>query len=213
MAHSMGGAQALLYLLTTTPFTPSRPQITGLLVEAPFIALDPSAQPYRLTVTLGKLAAKFLPSRQMLQKLDPKHVSRSPKVQQEWDDDELCHDTGTLGGMAGMLQRAADLVSLSEGKAMPGLTKRLGCPVWFGHGDGDKVTSHSASKKLCDVLEVEGGDKTFKTYPGAYHKLHAEPDGVGEEFARDVGEWIVKHVKSLAGSSKRDSGVSGQPKL
>ena len=35
------------------------------------------------------------------------------------------------------------------------------------------------------------GDKVFRTYVGGYHKLHAEPEGMGEQFARDVGEWIV----------------------
>ncbi len=207
MGHSMGGAQALHYALTTSPsITNTRPSIAGLLLEAPFIALDPIAQPYALTVALGKLAAKVAPNRQMVQRLDPKYISRSPQVQKEWDNDALCHDTGTLQGMAGMLQRAADLVAISTGAAVPNMTKTLPCPVWFGHGTDDKIISYPASKKLFDALDAPDGDRTFKPYEGAYHKLHAEPDGVGEEFARDVGEWVSDRVKERVQRA-------GQPKL
>ena len=207
MGHSMGGAQALHYALTTSSsITNTRPQLSGLLLEAPFIALDPTSQPYALTVILGKLAAKVAPNRQMIQKLDPKYVSRSPQVQKDWDNDALCHDTGTLQGLAGMLQRAGDLVTLSTGASVPSLTKRLPCPVWSGHGTDDKLTSYPASKKLFDGLEATDGDRTFKTYERAYHKLHAEPDGVSEEFARDVGEWVLQRVRAPV--QKR-----GQPKL
>lgn len=142
----------------------------------------------------------------MVQKLDPKHVSRSPQVQKDWDNDALCHDTGTLQGLAGMLQRAADLVTISTGASVPSLTKNLPCPVWFGHGTDDKLTSYHASKKLFDVLAAPDGDRTFKTYEAAYHKLHAEPDGVGEDFARDVGEWVLERVKATVQKA-------GQPKL
>jgi alpha-beta hydrolase superfamily lysophospholipase len=38
-------------------------------------------------------------------------------------------------------------------------------------------------------------EKRFASYEGGYHKMHAEPDGKGEEFARDVGDWIAGVVK------------------
>ena len=110
-----------------------------------------------------------------------------------------------------MLQRAADLVTLSTKTAVPSLTAKVPCPVWLGHGDEDKLTSYAASKKVFDVLEAPEGDKTFKNYEGAYHKLHAEPDGVGEEFERDVGDWIVARAKAASG--KGESRQAPQPKL
>jgi acylglycerol lipase len=197
MGHSMGGGQALYYLLTTAPpsLVSTRPRISGLILEAPYIALDPSSEPHWIVVSAGKLAAKLLPTKQMMQKLPAQFISRSPRVQQDWTDDKLNHDTGTLGGLAGMLQRSGDLVRLSEGAHVANLTTRLPCPLWLGHGNQDKLTSYTASKRVYDVLEAEGGDKTFKTYEGGYHKLHGEPDGMGEEFARDVGEWVVSRAK------------------
>ena len=197
MGHSMGGAEALHFMLTQSPprplaYGPPLRTIRGLLLEAPFIALHPDSQPSSFTVWAGKLAARVAPSKQMLQKLDSTYMSRDPRVRKDWEDDPLCHDTGTLEGMAGMLQRAAELTSLGEGKEVLGLKLDPGCPVWLGHGNDDRVTSYGASKALFEKLQVD--DKTFKTYEGAYHKLHAEPDGGKEEFVKDIAEWILAHV-------------------
>jgi acylglycerol lipase len=195
MGHSMGGAQALTYLITNQKFSTPRPRLAGLILESPYIALHPTAEPYKLTVVAGTLAARFLPNMQMVQKLPAKHISRSTKVQEDWMNDELCHDTGTLAGLSGMLQRAADLTTLGNGKAVEGLGKQVPCPIWVGHGTEDHVTWYDASKMVFDVLDVEKGDKTFQTYNGAYHKLHAEPEGVSEAFVKDVGEWITQRAK------------------
>jgi acylglycerol lipase len=203
MGHSMGGGQALHFLLTTSPsyLSPPLPPIAGLILESPYISLHPSSQPSSLTVTVGKLAGRLLPNRQLKQKLDATYMSRDAKVRQDWIDDPLCHDTGTLAGLAGMLGRAADLVGLTDGTA-PHLTKKLPCPLLLLHGDEDRVTSYEASKALFEKLEAGVGmEKKFASYEGGYHKMHVEPEGKGEEFARDVGEWIVKVAKG---------GVEGQ---
>ena len=196
MGHSMGGAEALHYMLTeasrrVTPGS-SLSSIQGLLLESPYIALHPDSQPNGFTVWAGKLAARIAPSRQMLQKLDSTYMSRDPQVRKDWEEDKLCHDTGTLEGLAGMLQRAAELTTLGNGKTVEGLKLDPGCAVWLGHGNEDRVTSFDESRRLFEKLKVE--DKTFKAYGGAYHKLHAESEGVKEAFVRDVGEWILAHV-------------------
>ena len=213
MGHSMGGAEVMHYMLSNdSRITSTRPQFSGVLLEAPFIALDPSAAPNFIVVAAGKLAAKLMPNRQMLQKLDARYMSRSEQVRNEWVDDPLCHDTGTLGGLDGMLQRAADLVSLSQGHYLPTITNKLprNTSIWVGHGDGDKVVSLDATRRLYGVLECEGGEREIKVYPGAYHKLHAEPDGVGEEFAKDVGTWIMNRA---AAAAKTSNTSHGNPKL
>jgi acylglycerol lipase len=201
MGHSMGGAEALQFMLTEPSRTLAKGlpigTIRGLLLESPFIALHPDSQPNGFTVWAGKLAARIAPSRQMLQKLDSTYMSRDPQVRKDWEEDKLCHDMGTLEGLVGMLQRAAELTTLGEGKKVEGLKLDPGCPVWLGHGSEDRVTSFDASKRLFEKLGVK--DKTFKSYEGAYHKLHAEPEGVKDEFVKDVGEWILAHIPREAG--------------
>jgi len=194
MGHSMGGGEALHYALSTSSALADRPPLAGLLLEAPFIELDPASEPWSITVYAGKLAAKLLPHAQMKQKLDPTYMSRSARVRQEWVDDPLCHDTGTFAGLDGMLQRSADLSRLSRAQKVSSLSTSVPCPLWFSHGTSDHVISYPSSKRLFAVLKAPKDDKTFKAYADAYHKLHAEPDGVGEQFAKDVGEWIIAHA-------------------
>lgn len=158
MGHSMGGAQVLQYAARGP--ADIRAQIRGYVLESPYIALHPSSQPSRALAIAGKLAAKILPKRQMVTKLDPMFVCRDEQVCKEYEQDELCHDTGTLQGLAGMLERADHLdtgvVVVKEGR------------FWFGHGDSDRICDFGASKRLFERLAVD--DKEFKTYKGWYHK-------------------------------------------
>lgn len=194
MGHSMGGNELLTYMLSTSSAYSNRPSISGLLLEAPYIELDPSEQPNAVTVFAGKMAASLLPHLQLKQPLDAAFMSRSTKVQRDWIDDPLCHDTGTLEGLKGLLQRAGDLSALSHGRKVAGLTTKMPCPVLISHGTADKVISFPAAERLFSVLEAPGNDKVFQAYQGGYHKLHAEPDGDAERFAKDVGNWIIAHA-------------------
>lgn len=196
MGHSMGGGEVLCYMLSTSPNFKDRPPIRGLLLECPYIELHSSSQPSNLKVQAGKLAAMLMPNMQLKQELDAAYLSRSEKVRQDWIDDPLCHDTGTLEGLKGLLQRSADLSNLSHGRKVPGYNTKLGCPVWFSFGTGDRVLSYPAAERLFNILESPNKDKTFKSYPEAYHKLHVEPNGGGEQFAKDVGEWVLAHKQA-----------------
>ena len=165
MGHSMGGAEVLQYAARGP--AEIRGQIRGYLAESPYLALHPSSQPSRITVAVGKLAAGIVPRRQMIQRLNPKWLSRDPLVNQEWVVDELCHDTGTLEGLRGMLERGdeleKDLIVVREGEGEGGATR-----IFVGHGSEDRVTDFEKSKAWVERLQVK--DKIFKTYEGWYHK-------------------------------------------
>lgn len=181
LGHSMGGAQVLQY--ASNGPADVRAQIRGYLAESPYIALHPSAQPSKFIEVAGKMAARFLPKRQMVQHLEPKWICRDEQVCKEYVEDELCHDTGTLEGLAGMLQRASEL---DAGVVMPTQGK-----YWVGHGDEDHITSYESSKRFFERLGGDVTDKEFKTYEKHYHKLHAEPGEDKVSFANDVATWIL----------------------
>ena len=63
MGHSMGGAEVIQWA-ARGPLD-MRSQIRGYVIESPYLALHKSAQPSRLIVTAGRLAAKAMPKRQM----------------------------------------------------------------------------------------------------------------------------------------------------
>jgi acylglycerol lipase len=197
MGHSMGGAEVLHYAILspsseTTP--PIRSQIRGFLAEAPFIALHPSAEPSSFIVFAGRIAGKIFPKRQMLQKLESKWMCRDEAVCKDWEEDELCHDTGTLEGMSGMLDRGAQL----DGMQKPVVE---GAALWVGHGSEDRVTSCEASKRFVGKADVSKG-KELKVYEGCYHKLHAEPGEDKKKFASDVGDWILARSGEEEGARK-----------
>jgi hypothetical protein len=104
----------------------------------------------------------------MVFKLDEKILSRDPAVQRAFVEDELCHDTGTLEGLAGNLDRAAGLDSGSvrvPADAGEGAKTR----IWLSHGTDDGVCDYRGTQKVYDRLDGVD-DKALKLYDEWYHK-------------------------------------------
>lgn len=165
MGHSMGGQEVLCYAAQGPKEVLSN--IRGFLIEAPFVDFNTKSKPNSLTVFFGRLAGKLLPHRQMVNKLDANLISRDPEVNKAYEADELCHDTGTLEGLAAMLDRTGSLsggkVDIPDDVGEGGVTR-----IWFAHGDADGVCDYAATKRLADNLKIK--DKEFKTYAGYFHK-------------------------------------------
>ena len=160
MGHSMGGQETLQYAALGPQEIKN--QISGFLASAPFIRLHPSSEPNRLTVMAGKLAGKVLPKRQMVNALESRYMCHDKSICKDWEEDELCHNTGTLEGLAGMLARGDEL---DKGSVV--IEDWDGCHVWLAHGTADRVTSHEATKDFMKRLKVQ--DKTLQLYEGCYH--------------------------------------------
>lgn len=210
MGHSMGGGEVLYYLLN--PDSPlhtdsKRPRITGVMAYAPLVALHPSTRPSWLTLMAGRAAGKLLPGFQIRSPPDAKYLSHDPSVCAHWINDDLCHDTGTLEGITGMLDRGVWLEELSspDGKSTLEWLKSKDLPaIWFGHGTGDQINSWDATKQLATTLENEK-DVTFCSYEGAYHRLHNDEPGVNERFPKDVVEWILAKCPADTSSSSKQA--------
>ena len=160
MGHSMGGQQTLQYAAIGPEEV--RRQISGFLAEAPFIRLHPSSMPSQFALFAGRLAAKILPRRQLVNKLQSQWMCHDEVTNKSWDEDELCHNTGTLEGLADMFTRAE---GLDNGKVM--IQDSPGTRVWMGHGTEDHICSYGAAKQYAERLKVK--DLTFESYNGSYH--------------------------------------------
>jgi acylglycerol lipase len=186
MGHSMGGGQVLTLACHPDYQDTLVRHVRGWLLEAPFIGFSPEEQPNPVKVLAGRLAGKLLPHRQLKHEVLPEHLSRDPAVVRSIREDPLMHNTGTLEGLAGLLDRTAALAT-GRVRPLPGGALRS---LWIGHGTADKTTWFDATKKYFDECTAEVRDRTFKAYEGWYHQLHADgPDS--EEFYRDVGDWIL----------------------
>jgi acylglycerol lipase len=185
MGHSMGGAEVLMYAAQGPPVTSG---IRGFLAEAPFVALHPKSRPWKSTVVLGRLAGRLLPRWQMVNKLDLNLLSRDPEHARRVEADELCHDTGTLEGLAGMLDRAAMLedgrVVIKEGAGEGGKTR-----LWIGHGTADGICDFEATQRM--FARVQAEDREMRAYEGWYHQLHVEAGEDKVKYAEDVVKWIL----------------------
>ncbi|RFU25303.1 Acylglycerol lipase/Carboxylesterase, partial [Scytalidium lignicola] len=199
MGHSMGGGEVLI-LASSPEYEDLMPSIRGWLCEAPFIGFPAGFEPNPFTVFFGRLAGKLLPRMQMKNQLAPENLTRDPEVVKSLYDDELCHDTGTLEGLAHMLDRTS---LLSSGKTT--LNKGVKS-LWICHGTADKGTSFPATEKYFKEQTGSVPDKEFKVYEGAYHVLHADVKESRPILANDVGDWILARCEDQqqpkAGESK-----------
>ena len=209
MGHSMGGGQVLTYTLhPDSPYNDKTVSLAGVLAYSPLIALDPSYRPSKVYLTGGRLAARVFPHWQRLSPIDPALMSRDESVVADYAADPLCHDIGTLEGLAGMLERAEWLENMhgSSGLDPETLKSRL-LPMWFAHGEADGVTSWGATKKFVDGLRGRGVvDVEFVSYEGAYHNLHADLLETKSRFVRDLVRWVLDRSRVSgddAGMEKR----------
>lgn len=206
MGHSMGGGEVLTLASNPEYEDTVIRHVRGWMFEAPFVAFDDREKPGALKVFAGRLAGRVVPRMQLKNVIPPELLSRDPAVVQSLKEDDLCHDTTTLEGAAGLLDRTADLAS-GKTKLSPHVKS-----LWFGHGDKDIATNYAESKRYFErQSQVE--DKTFKTYEGWLHQLHAE---VGkEEFYEDVKTWILQRCdgKDQAGGATKEGADKIESKL
>ena len=181
MGHSMGGNE-VLSLMGDAAYQDVSRQIRGWILECPFIAFTPAEEPSSITVFMGRLAGRVLPNFQLKRVIPPELLSRNPAVVESIRNDPLCHNTGTLQGLAGLLDRTALLTSGAV-KA-PSYVQS----VMLAHGTDDKVCSFDAAMKWLKDQDIQ--DKKAATYTGGYHQLHS--DHCREEFTKDLVEWILK---------------------
>jgi len=173
MGHSMGGGLVLSY--TSQDPDGLVQYLRGTIAIAPLIALHPASRPFgfNLTLALGRFASKFMPNRQMINRLDPSYLSRNPQKNQEWVDDQLCHDTATLQCLSAMLDRGTKLNEgswrVAEGKHEDRKTR-----VLVVHGTGDKVNDAKASENWVEKYCVGVLDKGCWLLDGWFHNCKSD---------------------------------------
>jgi acylglycerol lipase len=160
MGHSMGG-QETAYFLATAP-KDVREKLTGYILSSPFIVFGSKLRPPKLQVIAGRFAGKILPKFQMLNPMDPAWMSHDDALNKDWKEDPLCHDTGTLEGLSGMIDRAE---SLDEHRVT--VEDWDGLRVLLLHGDADVCCDAPGAQKWMEHAKLK--NKEVKIFDGAYH--------------------------------------------
>lgn len=204
MGHSMGGGEVLTLASDAAYEEDVLAHVRGWLLEAPFLGWPKGEAPSTLKVVLGRLAGRLLPHQHLRHVIPPENLTRDPAVVESIREDPLCHNTGTLEGLASLLDRTAALAG-GEAKLCAPPVRSL----WLGHGTADLGTGYDASREWFD-RQTGLQDKEFKSYEGWYHQLHVEPGEMKEEFYRDVAGWILARCDE-GGAVAAAAGDAGAP--
>lgn len=170
--HSMGG------LATVRLLERGDSRFAGAVLTGPALAVAGSvpAPLVKLANVIGKLAPK-LPTIQ----LDANAISRNPDVRAAYDSDP--HNF--RGKMtAGTGRELAVTMGAAHGAA-----GRIAVPLLVLHGEADALAAVDGSRRFFDA--AGSADKTMRTWPGAFHELHHEPEA--DEVFGVVRDWLAAH--------------------
>ncbi|KAJ6444179.1 alpha/beta hydrolase [Purpureocillium lavendulum] len=198
MGHSMGGGEVLT-MAGDAQYAELVGKVRGWILECPFIGFSAGEEPSSIKIFAGRLVGRLLPRQQMKHVVPPEQLSRDVAVVESVRNDPLCHNTGTLEGLASLLDRTS---LLSSGQVKLGRQVRS---VLLAHGTADLTCSYDAAMKFVERQHAVE-DKTSRSYEGGYHQLHA--DHCKDEFAKDVVDWIL--ARSVAAGGDDDGKPAGE---
>ncbi|KAG8184283.1 hypothetical protein JTE90_004610 [Oedothorax gibbosus] len=174
--HSMGGAVSILASLK------KELELRGVVLIAPALAANPETAPF-FKIFLAKVLSKLAPQCP-LSPMDFNLACRDKaKVEEMFKDPLRCKGYVKARPVVSLLQGAEDIFRNADD---------IQVPFVLLQGDCDKLCHVSGAHKFCEV--VKSADKTLKIYPGAYHSLLNEPDGVADDVIEKTTKWLDERV-------------------
>ncbi|KAJ7120045.1 lysophospholipase [Mycena epipterygia] len=160
--------------------------ISGVIASAPCITLTTPAP--RLVMWIGSLVAWVNPTMLYPVRNKPAQLSRNPETNAAYDVDPFVMSPGSFRSLLDMLKGGEKILKESY------LHWPKEIPILFLHGSADPVNSEKSTTDLC--AKIPATEKKLIIYPGAYHELHNEPDGVKERYLLDIVEFVREHLNS-----------------
>lgn len=188
MGHSMGGGVVLTFATrgSSGPPAPSTlALLSGVIATAPLILQTTPAS--KVTRFIGGGLSTLAPHKVIPAKVKAEDLTHDQAVNEAYLKDPLVKQQGTLKGISDMLDGGEAL--LKDYVNWP-----ADLPVLLVHGTEDKVTSCIATEQFFQKLPAK--DKTFTPYPGGYHELQSEPNGVKEKLVEECISWVEAHIPS-----------------
>ncbi|SRR5581483_7692968 len=154
--HSLGGILVLNYALRR------KPDVVGVISTA--AGLRTALEEQKFKVLMARVLGTLMPSVALASGLDPKTLSRDPKVVQAYVDDPLNHDRLTLGFGKTMLSVLP--WTFEHAHEFP-------VPLLIMHGGGDMLGYPKGSQEFASRVPQ---NCTLKIWDGLYHEIHNEPE-------------------------------------
>ena len=175
MGNSMGG------LITTHWAILRQPQISGLILSGPLLALADGLYP-RLR-HLAAFAAAVVPALRVT-RIPFDRLARQSQVVDRFRNDPLVFHGRFTVRVAAEILRAMKNVS--------GQAASLSVPLLILHGGEDRICGPAGSLAL--YQKAGPADKTFQLYEGFYHEVFDEPQR--DRVLADLTAWLDRHVPS-----------------
>ncbi|GBE89889.1 lysophospholipase [Sparassis crispa] len=185
MGFSLGGT-AVLGFATREDAPPEQSTVallSGIIGFAPTVQLV--HLPPKLVYLIAKLIRWIMPHALYPIRNKPKDLSRNPKTNAAYLQDPLVGTPGSLEYIGDGIDYGQDLLN-KDYKRWP-----ENLPILFVHGSADTVASPVKTEEF--YHKIPATDKKLVIYPGAYHELHNEPDGVKEKVLEDILAFIDSH--------------------
>jgi acylglycerol lipase len=186
MGHSMGGGEVLGFA-TQGEKSSVLSSLSGVIATSPLIEQATPAS--RIAKWVGGKLSNVLPYKLIPAPVNVKDLSHDVEFNNAYLADPLIKPYGSLKGLSDMLSQGELLLNTCRQKEWP-----HDLPVLLIHGTEDKVTSHQASQSFHD--KVQATSKKMVLFPGGYHELQNEPDGVKEKMLEEVVSFIDDHLAS-----------------
>jgi len=166
--HSLGGILILNYALRR------RPDVVGVISTA--AGLRTALEEQKFKVLMARILGTLMPTVMLASGLDPKTLSRDPKVVQAYIDDPLNHDRMTLGFGKTMLSVLP--WTFEHAHEFP-------VPLLIMHGGKDMLGYPKGSQDFASRVPK---NCTLKIWDGLYHEIHNEPEKA--EVLKTMVEWM-----------------------
>lgn len=171
--HSMGTLISLMYTLQY------QQNIEALALTGTAITGE-ELQPGWL-VSLGIIAAKFIPKVQLSPPTPATMLSTDPDIASQWQSDPLT--------LKSMWRIGTSVAMIQAGRNIREQVHNLTLPLLLMHGGADELVPVSGSLYLQE--HAQSDDITLKIYDGLRHELVNE---VGREaIIREITDWLVAH--------------------
>ncbi|KAF8161353.1 Alpha/Beta hydrolase protein [Crassisporium funariophilum] len=185
MGHSMGGGEVLGFATQGEKGShrATLSSLAGVIATSPL--LEQATPASKLAKWIGGKLSALAPYTLIPAGVKAEELSHDPEINEAYLKDPLVKQSGSLKGIHDML---------SKGEALLRSTKDWpqNLPALLIHGTEDKVTSHQASQTFHD--NIPAAKKTITLFPGGYHELQNEPDGVKEKLAGEIIAFIDEHL-------------------
>jgi len=188
MGHSMGGGEVLGFATQGKKGANHSvlSSLSGVIATSPLIEQATPAS--KIAKWIGGKFSNVLPYILIPAPVNVEDLSHDVECNKAYLADPLIKPLGSLKGLSDMLSHGELLLSSTYQEWPHNL------PVLLVHGTGDKVTSHQASQSFYD--KVQASSKKIAPFPGGYHELQNEPDGVKEKLLEEVVSFIDGHLAS-----------------